>query len=155
MRVTLGRLMFVVAFLGFLAWFIRPGWVVVFGSIDVRILVVASICVLISKIVGQIWVARRLWLGKPILAGEWLWLGSSTSFFVGFCCLTPVTSHGRGPYQVFILYLIAEVFAAILLALFGRRPGPRDPAWAHYAGWFVIASDALLFGLFARDELLH
>ncbi len=156
MRFSIGRLMVIVAFLGFLAWFIRPGWVFVRGSTHPWVFIVAITVLLFAKLVGLAWVVQRLLLGGRLLAGEWIWLGSVAAFVFGGC-ITSVTMHRsqRGIFSDLATLLVIQLLVGICLAAFGRRPSLGDPAWAHYAGWIMLGADALFYGLVARDALLH
>lgn len=153
MRLNLWRLMVIVASLGFLSWFIRPAWVYVPRSIEPPVFIVVTSALLFAKLVGSVWVGRRLILGRGLLAGEWIWFVSAATFVLGVCLFASGEVHGPWVdlYLVMAVVLVTELIAGSCLAAFGRRPGPDDPAWAHYAGWLSLGADALYCGLIARS----
>jgi hypothetical protein len=92
------------------------------------------------NLVGPIRAIGQFSRRGELFAGEILWA------WVGLVWMTLDPNNLSRVVGIAILTMLL----AIGVGVFGLRPEKRDGAWAHHAGWALLAANAVFYGIYVR-----
>jgi hypothetical protein len=102
------------------------------------------------NLIGPLYVALRLRRGMRVVTGEALWAWQGLAWSV----LLVEASRPHAVSSTVLLCMTAEfcrmsLIVALVLALYGPRPAPKQPEWGQLFGWGLMECNVLVWGWYA------